>query len=187
MQITHEAYLKTQDKMNKTIEALKRELVSIRAGRANPRLLDRIMVDYYGTPTPIAQVGNISSPEPRLLVISLWDASILKDVEKAIMKSDLGINPANDGKVIRLAFPEVTQERRKELVKLAKKKAEESKVAARNIRRDANEMLKKDKKDSVITEDDFADLEKEIQKLTDDTIKKLEEILAEKEKEIMEI
>ena len=187
MQITHEAYLKAQDKMNKTIEALKRELAAIRAGRANPRLLDRIMVDYYGTPTPISQVGNISSPEPRLLVISLWDTSILKEVEKAIMKSDLGINPANDGKVIRLAFPEVTEERRKDLVKLAKKKTEETKVAARSIRRDANELLKKDKKDSVITEDDYNDLEKEIQKMTDDTIKKLDAILADKEKEIMEI
>lgn len=183
----HEAYSKAQEKMEKTTAALKRELASIRAGRANPQLLERIMVDYYGTPTPITQVGNVSSPEPRLLVISLWDQSILKDVEKAIMASDLGINPSNDGKVIRLAFPEVTEERRKDLVKLAKKKTEEAKVAARSIRRDANETLKKDKKNSVITEDDFNDLEKDIQKLTDDTIKKLDVILQDKEKEIMEI
>ena len=187
MEITYEAYLKAKDNMEKTMESLKRELGSIRAGRANPRLLDRIMVDYYGTQTPITQVGNVSSPEPRLLVIALWDASMMKEVEKAIMASDLGINPSNDGKVIRLAFPEVTEERRKELVKLAKKKTEDTKVAARNIRRDANEQLKKDKKNSVVTEDDYNDLEKEIQKLTDDTIKKLDEILAEKEKEIMEI
>ena len=174
-------------KMQKAYDFLATDFAAIRAGRANPQLLERIRVDYYGTPTPITQVGNVSSPEPRLLAISLWDQSILKDVEKAIMASDLGINPSNDGKVIRLAFPEVTEERRKDLVKLAKKKTEEAKVAARSIRRDANETLKKDKKNSVITEDDFNDLEKDIQKLTDDTIKKLDVILQDKEKEIMEI
>lgn len=187
MEITHEAYLKAKDRMEKTLEALKNDLSSIRAGRANPHLLDRIMVDYYGTQTPISQVGNVSSPDPKMLVISLWDTSILGEVEKAIMKSDLGINPANDGKVIRLAFPDVTEERRKELVKMAKKNAETSKVAIRNIRRDANDVLKKEKKDSTITEDDYNDLEKEIQKMTDDMIKKVDVILADKEKEIMEI
>ena len=187
MEITHEAYVKAKDRMEKTLEALKNDLSSIRAGRANPHLLDRIMVDYYGTQTPISQVGNVSSPDPKMLVISLWDTSILGEVEKAIMKSDLGINPANDGKVIRLAFPDVTEERRKELVKMAKKNAETSKVAIRNIRRDANDVLKKEKKDSTITEDDYNDLEKEIQKMTDDMIKKVDVILADKEKEIMDV
>lgn len=187
MIIEHEALTKAGEKMEKTISVFKKELASIRAGRANPQLLDRIMVDYYGTPTPINQIGNISAPEPRLLVISLWDASMLHEVEKAIQKSELGINPANDGKLIRLAFPEITEERRKEIVKTAKKKAEEAKVAARAIRRDANEIFKKDKKISNITEDDFTDLEKEVQELTDETVKKIDEILAEKEKEIMEV
>ena len=187
MNVEHEALTKAGGKMKKTISAFKRELASIRAGRANPQLLDRIMVDYYGTPTPLNQVGNVSAPEPRLLVISLWDTSILHEVEKAIQKSDLGINPANDGKLIRLAFPEITEERRKEIVKSAKKKAEESKVAVRSIRRDANEAFKKDKKSSAITEDDFNDLEREIQELTDETVKKIDELLAEKEMEIMEV
>ena len=133
-----------QDKMNKTIAVLNRDLGSLRAGRANPKLLDRIMVDYYGTPTPINQMGTVSSPEPRLLVISLWDASMISAAEKAIQKSDLGINPSNDGKLIRLVFPELTEERRKELVKIVRKKAEESKVAIRAIRREANETIKKD-------------------------------------------
>lgn len=132
-----------QDKMNKTIAVLNRDLGSLRAGRANPKLLDRIMVDYYGTPTPINQMGTVSSPEPRLLVISLWDASMISAAEKAIQKSDLGINPSNDGKLIRLVFPELTEERRKELVKIVRKKAEESKVAVRAIRREANETIKK--------------------------------------------
>ena len=131
-----------QDKMNKTIAVLNRDLGTLRAGRANPKLLDRIMVDYYGTPTPINQMGTISSPEPRLLVISLWDASMISAAEKAIQKSDLGINPSNDGKLIRLIFPELTEERRRELVKIVRKKAEESKVAIRSIRREANETIK---------------------------------------------
>lgn len=187
MQLEHNALNVADEKMEKTLNVLKKELVSIRAGRANAQLLDGIMVDYYGTPTPISQIGNISAPEPRLLVISLWDASILHEVEKAIQASDLGINPANDGKVIRLAFPEVTGEKRQELVKLAKKKAEESKVAIRAIRRDANEIFKKEKKSSTLTEDDYNILEKEIQDLTDKKIKKVEEILQAKEKEILEI
>ncbi len=176
-----------QDKMNKTIAVLKRDLGSLRAGRANPQLLDRIMVDYYGTPTPINQMGTISSPEPRMLVISLWDASMLSAVEKAIQKSDLGINPSNDGKLIRLVFPELTEERRKELVKIVRKKAEESKVAVRSIRREANETIKKDCKDSSITEDDQKRLEDKAQKATDAAIKDIDRICGEKEKELLEV
>ena len=175
-----------QDKMNKTIAVLKRELGGLRAGRANPQLLERIAVDYYGSPTPINQMGNISSPEPRLLVINLWDPKMIPNVEKAIQKSDLGINPTNDGKLIRLIFPELTEERRRELVKTIKKKAEEAKVAIRAIRRDANETLKKQKKDSEITEDDQKLLEEEAQELTDNSIKEIDRIASEKEKEIME-
>ena len=175
-----------QDKMNKTIAVLKRELGGLRAGRANPQLLERIAVDYYGSPTPINQMGNISSPEPRLLVINLWDPKMIPNVEKAIQKSDLGINPANDGKLIRLVFPELTEERRRELVKTIKKKAEEAKVAIRAIRRDANETLKKQKKDSEITEDDQKLLEEEAQEITDKAIKEIDRIASEKEKEIME-
>ncbi|MEA5002068.1 MAG: ribosome recycling factor [Christensenella sp.] len=183
----HEALKTADEKMEKTLNVLRKELVSIRAGRANAQLLDGIMVDYYGTPTPISQVGNISAPEPRLLVISLWDTNILHEVEKAIQTSDLGINPANDGKLIRLAFPEVTGEKRQELVKLAKKKAEESKIAIRAIRRDANELLKKEKKASELSEDDLEMLEKDVQDLTDKKIKKVDEILQAKEQEILEI
>lgn len=176
-----------QDRMNKTIAVLKRDLGSLRAGRANPQLLDRIMVDYYGSPTPINQMGTISSPEPRMLVISLWDLSMLSAVEKAIQKSDIGINPSNDGKLIRLIFPELTEERRKELVKTVRKKAEESKVAIRAIRRDANEAIKKDCKDSVITEDDQKRLEDKAQKATDAAIKEIDRICSEKEKELLEV
>ena len=175
-----------QDKMNKTIAVLKRDLGGLRAGRANPQLLERILVDYYGSPTPINQMGNISSPEPRLLVINLWDPKMIPNVEKAIQKSDLGINPTNDGKFIRLVFPELTEERRRELVKTIKKKSEEAKVAIRSIRRDANETLKKQKKDSEITEDDQKLLEEEAQEITDNSIKEIDRIASEKEKEIME-
>ncbi|MBO4563379.1 MAG: ribosome recycling factor [Clostridia bacterium] len=174
------------EKMNKTIAVLKRDLGGLRAGRANPQLLERITADYYGMPTPINQMGNISSPEPRLLVINLWDPKMIPAVEKAIQKSDLGINPTNDGKLIRLVFPELTEERRKDLVKTIKKKAEDAKVAIRSIRRDANETLKKQKKDSEITEDDQKNLEKEAQEITDDSIKEIDRIASEKEKEIME-
>lgn len=176
-----------QDKMNKTIAVLKRDLGGLRAGRANPQLLDRITVDYYGTQTPINQMGTISSPEPRLLVISLWDAKQISAVEKAIQKSDLGINPTNDGKLIRLIFPELTEERRRELVKVIRKKGEESKVAVRAIRREANDTLKKQCKDSEITEDDQKKLEEKAQKLTDNTIKEIDRIVAEKEKEILAV
>lgn len=187
MSIKHEAIEKATKKMEKTINALLSEFVNIRAGRANPKILDKITVDYYGTMTPIPQIGNVSSPEPRVLTISLWDAGMMKDVEKAILSSDLGLTPTNDGKIIRLIFPEPTAERRQELVKVARKKAEESKVAIRSLRRDANEALKKDKKASVITEDDYTDLEKETQEITDKYIKKIDTLLKEKEKEITEI
>lgn len=187
MKIDYEALTKAEEKMDKTIANFKKELSSIRAGRANAALLDTVMVDYYGTMTPVSQVGNISIPEPRLLVINLWDANMIGAVEKAIQKSDLGINPANDGKVIRLAFPEVTGEKRQELVKKAKKRAEEARIAIRSIRRDVNDVAKKDKKASVLTEDDFDVVEKETQTLTDDKIKAVDELLAVKEKEITEI
>lgn len=175
-----------QDKMNKTIAVLKRDLGGLRAGRANPQLLERILVDYYGSATPINQMGNISSPEARLLVINLWDPKMIPAVEKAIQKSDLGINPTNDGKLIRLVFPELTEERRRELVKTIKKKAEEAKVAIRSIRRDANENLKKQKKDGEITEDDQKFYEEEAQEITDNSIKEIDRIASDKEKEIME-
>ena len=176
-----------KEKMGKTIAVLHRELSSLRAGRPNAQVLDRIMVDYYGTPTPVNQVGNISSPEARMLVITPYDPSVLNPLEKAIQKSDLGINPSNDGKCIRLIFPELTEERRKELAKTIQKKGEEAKVAIRNIRRDAMESFKKKEKASEITEDDLKQAEKDLQKLTDDSSKKIDELLARKEKELMEI
>lgn len=187
MYVEHEALDNAKVKMDKTISVFKRDLSHIRAGRANPQLLDGVTVDYYGTPTPLNQVGNVSAPEPRMLVVSLWDASMINEVEKAIMKANLGINPANDGKVIRLVMPELTEERRKELAKSIHKKGEETKVAIRSIRRDANEMFKKDKKASIITEDDFADLEKEVQEATNEHTKKIDELVKEKEQEIMEV
>lgn len=176
-----------KEKMGKTISVLKQELGGLRAGRANAQVLDRIMADYYGTPTPINQMGNIAAPEPRLLVITPYDPSALKEIEKALHKSDLGINPGNDGKVIRLLFPELTEERRKELVKVVKKKGEEAKVAIRSIRRDANETIKKNKKDGEITEDDQKKMEEDAQKTTDSFIKDIDKIIADKEKEIMEV
>jgi len=177
----------TKERMHKTIAVLKSELGGLRAGRANPQLLDRIMVDYYGTPTPIQQLGNISTPEPRMLLISVWDSKAIPAIEKAIQKSDLGINPANDGKVIRLLFPELNEERRKELVKSVKKKGEESKIAIRAIRRDAIEQVKKEEKDKLLTEDDRKTLDDKVQKLTDDLIKEIDVILAAKEKEILSV
>ena len=175
------------DKMNKTINVMKQEYNSLRAGRANPQALDRIMVDYYGSPTPINQMGNISVPESRMLIIALWDTKMIPAVEKAIQKSDLGINPANDGKVIRLIFPELTEERRKDLAKVIRKKAEESKVAVRSIRRDAMEDIKKQKKDNLLTEDDQKKLEEKVQKLTDEKVKEIDTIAQAKEKEIMSV
>jgi len=176
-----------EDRMKKSVEALEKELDTIRAGRANPRVLDRIMVDYYGTPTPVNQVGNVTVPEARLLQIQPWDATVLKAVEKAIMASDLGINPTNDGKVIRLTFPELTEDRRKALAKDVKKKGEESKVAMRNIRRDALDAFKKQQKSSDITEDDLKDLEDEIQKLTDKYVGELDKRVEIKNQEILSI
>lgn len=177
----------TKERMNKTINVLKSELSSLRAGRANAQVLDRIMVDYYGSMTPINQMGNISVPEPRMLIIALWDTKMIGAVEKAIQKSDLGINPANDGKVIRLIFPELTEERRKDLVKTVRKKGEESKVAIRSIRRDSMETIKKQKKDGELTEDDQKQLETKLQKQTDDFIKEIDTILSMKEKEILSV
>ena len=174
------------EKMTKTFNNLLSEFGSIRAGRANPHVLDRIMVDYYGTPTPIQQVGNINVPEPRMIQIQPWDSSLLKAIEKAIMTSDLGINPTNDGKVIRLIFPELTEERRKDLVKDVKKKGEAAKVAIRNIRRDANDMLKKLGKTDV-SEDEIDELEEKVQKMTDKFIKKVDAAVEVKSKEILTV
>ena len=179
--------LTAEEKMQKSCAAYERDMMGLRAGRANPKLLDRIMVDYYGTPTPIPQIGNISSPEPRLLVIAPWEAKLIPQVEKAIQKSDLGLNPSNDGKIIRLVFPELNEERRRDLTKVASKGAEETKVAIRNIRRDAVDQIKKMKKNSEITEDDQKDAEEEIQKMTDKAIKDVDAIYSKKEKEIMEV
>jgi ribosome recycling factor len=176
-----------KEKMQKTAAVYQREMVSLRAGRANPQILDKIVVDYYGTATPLNQMGNISSPEPRMLVISVWDQKAIPLVEKAILKSDLGLNPSNDGKVIRLLVPELNEERRRDLTKLVKKGAEDAKIAARAIRRDAIEHIKKLKKDSAITEDDQKKAEDEMQKVTDNAIKEIDKICADKEKEIMEV
>ena len=167
-----------EDKMEKSLDVLLDEYASIRAGRANPHVLDKIKVDYYGTPTPIQQVGNISVPEARMIVIQPWEKSLLKEIEKAILVSDLGINPTNDGNVIRLVFPELTEERRKELAKDVKKKGEGAKVAIRNIRRDANEAFKKMEKNDEISEDDLKDAEEKIQKITDKAIEKIDKAVA---------
>lgn len=175
------------ERMEKSIKVLRDDLAGVRAGRANPKLLERVLVDYYGTMTPINQLANISVPEPRLLVIAPWDASTISEIEKALQKSDIGINPMNDGKVIRLAFPELTEERRKELVKIIKKMGEESKIAIRSIRRDANDQLKQLEKESDITEDELKSAEKDVQKLTDDYTQIIDAIIEEKENEIMEL
>ena len=175
------------EKMNKSVAVYRKELASMRAGRANPQLLDRILVDYYGSPTPINQVANISIPEPRIIQIAPWEQSMLKVIEKEIQKSDLGINPSNDGKIIRLLLPELTEERRKDLVKQTRKLAEECKIAVRSIRRDANDQIKKMKKDNTITEDEQKGAEDKIQKATDKIIKEIDTITAEKEKELMEV
>ena len=177
----------TEEKMNKTVGVLEREYKSIRAGRANIAVLDRITVDYYGCPTPIQQMAAVSVPEPRILMIQPRDATTLKGIEKAILTSDIGINPQNDGRVIRLSFPPLTEERRKEIVKEVRKTAEDNKVAIRNTRRDAIEKLKALKKANTVTEDDVADGEKKIQNLTDKFCKEIDELASSKEKEIMEI
>ncbi|WP_455953207.1 ribosome recycling factor [Blautia sp.] len=181
-----ERIVKYQDKMDKTLTNLDSEFGTIRAGRANPHVLDRIMVEYYGTPTPLQQVANISVPEARMIQIQPWEGSLVKEIEKAINMSDLGINPTNDGKVIRLIFPELTEERRKDLVKEVKKKGEAAKVAIRNIRRDANDMLKKLGKTDV-SEDEIAELEDSVQKMTDKFIKKVDEAVEVKSKEILTV
>lgn len=176
-----------QDKMQKTLENLQKEYASIRAGRANPHILDKLTVDYYGTPTPIQQVANVSVPEARLIQIQPWEPSMVKEIEKAILMSDIGINPTNDGKSIRLVFPDMTEERRKEIVKEVKKKGEDAKVAVRNIRRDANDSFKKLKKEEDLSEDEIKDLENQVQKLTDEFIKKIDKAIEDKSKEIMTV
>lgn len=185
--MTKQVLDQAKEKMTKSLAAFSRELASIRAGRASASLLDRITVDYYGAPTPVNQLAGVSVPEPRLLVITPYDKSILGEIEKAIMKSDIGITPTNDGNVIRLAIPALTEERRKELVKVVKKEAEEAKVAVRNVRRDANDDLKKLEKNGEITEDDLRGYSEDIQKLTDEFIAKVDETAKEKEKEILAV
>lgn len=180
-------YPEYEAKMNKRVDDFHAELKTIRAGRANASVLDKIAVEYYGTMTPIAQIGSISTPEPRMLVIQPWDQSVLSEIEKAINKSEIGIAPQNDGKVIRLNFPPLTEERRKELVKTVKKYSEEAKVQIRNIRRDALDDFKKKQKVSEITEDDFKGIEKDIQNLTDKFVKEIDDITASKEKEILDV
>lgn len=176
-----------EEKMEKSLDALVNEFTTIRAGRANPHILDKIKVDYYGTPTPLQQVGNISVPEARILQIQPWESSLIKEIEKAIMNSDIGITPNNDGKIIRLVFPELTEERRKELAKDIKKKGENTKVAVRNIRRDANDSFKKMSKTSEISEDEVKSLEDEVQKLTDKYIASIDKAIENKTTEIMTV
>jgi ribosome recycling factor len=177
----------TKDRMTKGIQAFTRELASIRAGRASASLLDRINVEYYGAPTPVNQMASITTPEARLLVIQPYDKSILGAIEKAILKSDLGLNPSNDGSIIRISIPQLTEERRKELVKLVKKESEEAKIAIRNVRRDANDELKKLEKNGDITEDALRGFSDDIQKITDEYISKIDQITKDKEKEILEV
>lgn len=176
-----------EEKMKKTISVLESEMKAIRAGRANPAILDKVSVEYYGAPSPLTQIANVSVPDARTILVQPWDASILGEVEKAILKSDIGITPNNDGKSIRLNFPPLTEERRKEIVKGIRKKGEDSKVAIRSIRRDAMEDSKTQKKNGEITEDDVKNLEKDIQKLTDNYIKDIDNVIAAKEKEVLEV
>lgn len=182
-----ELYKPIEEKMKKTINVLKDNLAGIRAGRANPAILDKLTIDYYGAATPIQQIATVSVPEARVILIQPWEAKLLKDIEKEIQKSDIGINPNNDGKVIRLVFPALTEERRKELTKQSKKEGEESKVAIRSIRRDSIEGMKSKKKNGEITEDDLKDAEKDIQNLTDRYIADIDKIIEAKDKEIMEV
>ena len=180
-------YAEYTDRMQKTLDVMQVNFAAVRAGRANAAVLDQIRVDYYGTPTPINQIASIASPDPRTLTIQPWDASTMKLIEKAIQASDLGINPQNDGRIIRLAFPQLTEERRKELIKQVRKYGEDSKTAIRNIRRDAMDAFKKQQKKSEITEDDLKNAEKDIQKLTDDYIADVDKMVSKKEKELSEI
>ncbi len=176
-----------EDKMEKTCDALREDFSTIRAGRANPHILDKLKVEYWGTPTPLQQVANISVPEARMIQIQPWESSLIKEIEKAIMVSDIGITPSNDGKIIRLVFPELTEDRRKELVKDIKKKGENAKVAVRNIRRDANDALKKESKNSDVSEDMIKDMEDKVQKLTDKFVAEIDKIVEEKSKEILTV
>ena len=180
-------YKEYTSRMDKTLEVLGQQFAAVRAGRANAAVLDRITVEYYGVETPLNQIGTIASPDPRTLTIQPWDTTLLKGIEKAIQASDLGINPQNDGRLIRLSFPQLTEERRKDLTKQVKKYGEESKVAIRNIRRDAIERYKGDKKKSIITEDDLKKIEKDLQDVTDKYVKDIDALCAKKEKELMEI
>lgn len=182
-----EIFSAQDERLRKSVDALKRDYASLRAGRATSALLDRVMVEYYGTPTPVNQVANVSVPEPRMITIQPWDKSMLSDIERAIMKSDLGLNPNSDGAVIRLSIPQLTQERRVELVKTVHKKAEEAKVSVRNIRRDANDAIKKLEKDKAIAEDESKKALDDMQKKIDGYIKEIDQVMAVKEKEIMEV
>lgn len=182
-----QVFTKTKEKMEKCLNALERDYAAVRAGRANPAILDKVMVDYYGVPTPVNQMAAISVPEARLLVVQPWDASTLKEIEKAINTADIGINPQNDGKVIRLTFPQLTEEHRKSLQKDISKRGEDAKVAIRNVRRDAMDDIKKLKKDNQITEDDQKDGEKKLQDITDDYIKQIEAITKKKEEEVISL
>ena len=182
-----ELLLTLEEKLEKTVSVLREEYTNIRAGRANPHVLDKILVDYYGTPSPVNQVGNISVQDAKCLVISPWDASLLKGIEKAILASNIGLTPTNDGKVIRLVFPDLTEERRKELVKKIRKMGEDAKVAMRNVRREAMEALKKLKNDKALSEDEVALCEKDVEKQVSDTVSKVDAVMAEKEKEILTV
>ncbi len=181
MQAAHE------NKMKKAIEIMRQDYSTLRAGRATPALLDKVMVDYYGTPTPINQVANISIPEPRMIIIQPWEKNTMKDIERAILKSELGLNPNSDGVAIRLAIPQLTEQRRQELVKVVKKKCEDCKVVIRNIRRDANEIIKKEEKDKTVSEDEAKKAQDVMQKMTDKYIKEADSVCAQKEKEVMEV
>ncbi|KXZ39802.1 ribosome recycling factor [Alkalithermobacter thermoalcaliphilus JW-YL-7 = DSM 7308] len=182
-----EVHKALEEKMQKTISVLKEELSVIRAGRANPTMLDRVVVDYYGSATPLKQLATVSAPEPRTLIVQPWDMSALNNIEKAIQNADLGFNPTNDGKVIRIVIPQLTEERRKDLLKVVNKTGESAKVALRNERRDANDKLKKMQKDGELTEDDLKKAQDEVQKITDKHIKLVDEMLEKKSKEIMEV
>lgn len=182
-----QAHKELEEKMNKTLKVLKDDLNSIRAGRANPAMLDRLTIDYYGTVTPIKQIASVTAPEPRMITIQPYDPSVMNLIEKAIQQSDLGINPSNDGKIIRLNIPQLTEERRRDLTKIVKKTAEDSKVALRNERRNANDALKKMQKDGELTEDDLKAAQDEVQKITDKFIKQIDEMIENKEKEILEV
>ncbi len=183
----NELFLWMEDKMGKTVSVLKDDFLNIRAGRANPHILDRITIDYYGTQTPINQVGNIAVPEARMITISPWDTSTLKNIEKAILAANIGLTPSNDGKLIRLVFPELTEERRKDLVKTVKKTADESKVALRNIRRDMLDKCKKLKNEKAITEDDMSSIEKDVEKIINKFIEQVDAVQKDKEKEILSV